>query len=392
MCKLTLSKKITLYKIQIEKLHGKPFFMVIRLLNIKQNKMIISLEYLFDLFFQRYMESVFEIEAYLASLPADTEIINIDGKNLTYIPSLSRFKNLKELDCSINQLTELPSLPENLRKLYCYNNKLSRLPKLNHLLEKIDCSDNSLGCLPSLNENLKELDCNDNCIIYLPPLNKNLELLDCSNNLLECLPTIPESLRQLYCSDNEIIELPCLPDNLIELTCSDNKLYYLPHLSENLVALVCSNNNLSYLPTLNVNLKILICNSNNLTELPPLPETLKRVSCSKNNISYLPILPETIESLHCIHNPIHTLIFSDFITMREMKRKIQILSNIKNLCYSLMFNHYSIKYRNQFRIWLWERVREPKIIKQYNPTIYLKEMYENCDVDIDALKDCDMFD
>ena len=33
------------------------------------------------------------------------------------------------LDCSANQLTSLPKLPETLTHLYCYNNQLTGLPR-----------------------------------------------------------------------------------------------------------------------------------------------------------------------------------------------------------------------------------------------------------------------
>ncbi len=53
--------------------------------------------------------ATFNIEDYLNSLPEDIEVINISEKNLTYIPSLERFRKLKELDCTFNQLISLPN-------------------------------------------------------------------------------------------------------------------------------------------------------------------------------------------------------------------------------------------------------------------------------------------
>ena len=47
----------------------------------------------------------FNIEIYLNSLPDDITIININNKNITYLPDLTRFKNLIELDCINNKLT-----------------------------------------------------------------------------------------------------------------------------------------------------------------------------------------------------------------------------------------------------------------------------------------------
>ena len=52
----------------------------------------------------------FDIESYLNLLPDDTVFIDISHKNLNYIPDLSRFKNLKILNCSYNKLTSLSDL------------------------------------------------------------------------------------------------------------------------------------------------------------------------------------------------------------------------------------------------------------------------------------------
>ncbi len=75
---------------------------------------------------------IFNIENYLNRLPDDIETINVSRKNLTYLPSLQRFHNLKTLDCSYNLLTILPELNGSLIVLKCFNNQLKMLPELNH--------------------------------------------------------------------------------------------------------------------------------------------------------------------------------------------------------------------------------------------------------------------
>ena len=62
---------------------------------------------------------VFNIEEHLNKLDENIKMINISHKNLTYIPDLSRFKNLKILLCCHNRLTNLPNLNESLKILYC---------------------------------------------------------------------------------------------------------------------------------------------------------------------------------------------------------------------------------------------------------------------------------
>jgi hypothetical protein len=89
--------------------------------------------------------TTFNIEEYLDSLPEDIKKLDLLSKGLTYIPSLERFKNLQELDCSDNQLTSLPSLPSSLQKLYCIVNHLLTLPPLPSSLQELYCSYNLLS-------------------------------------------------------------------------------------------------------------------------------------------------------------------------------------------------------------------------------------------------------
>ena len=56
----------------------------------------------------------FNIETYLNSLPLDTRCIDLSNKGLTYIPDLSRFKQLTHLFCNDNKLTWLPPLNNTL--------------------------------------------------------------------------------------------------------------------------------------------------------------------------------------------------------------------------------------------------------------------------------------
>ena len=207
------------------------------------------------------MEPAFDIEEYLRSLSEDTEGINIDGKNLMYIPSLSKFVNLKIFSCSNNRLVKLPPLPETLVELYCDNN----------------------------------------CLTSLPQLNKGLEIL--------------------YCVFNKLLWLPCLPETLVELYCDDNYLTSLPQLNKGLEILSFQNN-----PIYN-----LICNGDN--------------------------------DILC-----------------EIRQKIQILYNFNEI-------YYSLKFKKQFRQWLWVKVRECKIMNIYNPVRLLENLNDDTDLD-EFLNNC----
>jgi len=108
-----------------------------------------------------------EIETYLNSLPEDILIIDISFKSLKSLPDLTRFKNLKELYCSNNELTLLPTLPQNLEVLGCSNNQLTSLPTLPQKLKELYCSNNQLTSLPTLPQNLEELYCDNNYFIII---------------------------------------------------------------------------------------------------------------------------------------------------------------------------------------------------------------------------------
>ena len=111
---------------------------------------------------------------------------------------------------------------ENLVKLYnyndiykldCSNNNLSVLPTLPNSLEYLDCSQNELNVLPNLPSSLTVLDCYVNKLLFLPTLPNSLTVLDCYSNRITILPTL-NSLMYLYCYSNHLTLLPKFPDGL----------------------------------------------------------------------------------------------------------------------------------------------------------------------------------
>jgi Leucine-rich repeat (LRR) protein len=166
--------------------------------------------------------ATFNIEDYLNSLPEDVEAINISNKNLTYIPSLERFFQLKVLDCSINQITHLDNLPNTLKELYCIYNKITQFDNLPNSLEILYCNNNQITQLDNLPNKLKELYCNNNQITQLNNIPNTLKELNCSYNQITQLDNIPNTLKELNCSYNQITQLDNLPHTLKELYCSSN--------------------------------------------------------------------------------------------------------------------------------------------------------------------------
>jgi len=112
--------------------------------------------------------------------------------------------NVELLNCSDNNLIELPDLP-NIEELVCDHNRLESLPILSLKLKHLDCARNRLTELPQL----------------LPFL--ELVYLDCSNNNLSHLPTLPDCLTRLSCTNNILLDLPDLPKSLEYLNSTGNK-------------------------------------------------------------------------------------------------------------------------------------------------------------------------
>jgi Leucine-rich repeat (LRR) protein len=170
------------------------------------------------------------IETYLNSLSEEILTLSIEGRFITSLPDLTRFKNLKELYCSDNKLTSISStlLPQSLEILYCSDNKLTSLPDLMRLknLKELYCSINKLSSLPTtLPQCLEKLHCSNNKLTSLPNLTrlKNLKELNCSNNKLNSLPTnLPQGLETLYCFNNKLTYLPTLPEKIVYLIYWDN--------------------------------------------------------------------------------------------------------------------------------------------------------------------------
>ena len=172
------------------------------------------------------------MENYLNRLPSDTERIDISYFRLTIFPTelLSRFKQLRALNCSNNQLRIIPSLNDYsfLEELNCSSNQLISLPPLNTSLKNLRCENNQLTSLPPLPSSLELLYCPFNQLTSLPPLlNTSLGLLNCSHNQLTFIPPINESLYGLYCYYNPLTSLPFLYSSLQYFVWTSTPIYTL---------------------------------------------------------------------------------------------------------------------------------------------------------------------
>jgi Leucine-rich repeat (LRR) protein len=174
-----------------------------------------------------------EIETYLNSLSEDILILSIEGRGITDFPDINRFKFLKEIYCSDNHLSSLPStMPQSLEILYCSSNPLTSLPDFTRFinLKELYFTNNKLSSLPStIPQSLEKLYCSNNQLTSMIDLTRliNLKELDCSHNLLPFLSTLPKNLILLYCFNNELTYLPSLPDKLIYFCGWDNPVNYI---------------------------------------------------------------------------------------------------------------------------------------------------------------------
>ena len=195
---------------------------------------------------------------------------------------------------------------------------------------------------------------------YLDSLSEDILILSIDSREITVFPDLSrfKNLKELYCSDNKLSSLPTtLPQSLEVLYCSKNKLISLPDLSRF------------------KNLKELYCYKNKLTSLPTiLPQTLVTLYCFDNKLTYLPSLPEKILYFYYPNNPICNILDINNNSLIKVKQNIKIVNNFRYL-------YFSLKFKKQLRKWLWEKVREKKIIDKYHPNYLLENLEENADLD-----------
>jgi Leucine-rich repeat (LRR) protein len=119
-------------------------------------------------------------------------------------------------------------------------------------------------------------------------------------------------------------------------------------------------------------LKKLVCYNNQLTLLPTLPQNLESLNFSNNQLTSLPTLPKNLKELYCYNNPIYKIV--NGASLFQIKKNVQIINNFRNL-------YYCLKFKKQFRKWLWEKVREPSAKKLYNPIYLIENLGDDDDLD-----------
>ncbi|KAI9139291.1 hypothetical protein BKA69DRAFT_1040201 [Paraphysoderma sedebokerense] len=161
----------------------------------------------------KYLDCSFNHLLSIGNVPSTLELLICDGNNLEFLPVLP--PSLKMLSCSANPLENYFSspnsgrLPSSLKFLKvsgsCKNGFSDTLPSG---LVFFDCSCNELTSLPLLPQSLEQLICNDNKLQSLPPLPASLRFLFCTHNKLKCWPTLPPRLKFLNADPDSGLLLP----------------------------------------------------------------------------------------------------------------------------------------------------------------------------------------
>ena len=176
-----------------------------------------------------------------------------------------------------------------------------------------------------------------------------------------------------------------LPSDTTEINVCGLGLTVLPDLTrfKQLAYLYCSRNKLTLLPSLNSSLKYLDCSYNKLTKLPQFNSNLKRLDCEHNLLTDLPYL-NNITVLNCSDNPMPHLPALNtklkYINC-DLLCSSSIFSNKIDILIKFRFTFYCLKLKNKFKKWLWEKVREPKIMAKFHPD-HLNELKDTDDLEV----------
>lgn len=124
------------------------------------------------------------------------ESFNISKSNFKGVLDLTRFPNLKELNCSYNQIDKL-ILPNSIKELNCNYNNLTSIPKLPYLEEFM-----------SIGNKLNTLSFTSNKVSFIINQDENIEIdLLLKNNIeLTILVLVNDTTRFKIKNYNHIIE------------------------------------------------------------------------------------------------------------------------------------------------------------------------------------------
>ena len=279
---------------------------------------ILNSTYFPDTNFRSYLFGLYS-KGYITSSDVSSRTsMSPSGKGISNLEGIQYFKQLAELNCSNNNLTELSLMGlTKLTTLNCSNNALTELYfNGNGNLTSLDCHNNLLtGFYNGLPDNLQYVNVSNNKFTTLAVCNKNyLTTLDASNNpnmtRLDCYSNALTSLNVSGCSA------------LTYISCSGNKFTTL------------SITNFSSLKTLNIqnnkNLTTLNCSNNALTSLDfYLCSSLATINCSSNQLTSLDVSAlNNLTNLNCRTNKLTSLNVSNKTKLTQLEAQYNQLTSI----------------------------------------------------------------
>jgi Leucine-rich repeat (LRR) protein len=306
-----------------------------------------------------------------ARVPPNTVSLYVTGIGLESLPSMKHLTQLKNLDISVNGLQELPELPEGLIMLDCSSNHLTSLKNTPSTVRFLVGSRNEISTLSWLPQGLTSLAVPYNKLEDIDGFPPSLTLCNMSYNQLTFLPPLPATIQQLDCMHNNLVELPAsLPTSLQRLLCSGNP-------------------RLLHLPPLPHNLKWLIVKGCGIVRLPTFPEGLSIFDASNSSVSQMVNIPPSLVQNGGLldRTPIGNIIdFPEAALFSE--RLIRVRLNLEKLN-RFRELYYTLKYKRQFRQWLWIKVRLPRIERENHPDRLQERLEamerEGTEVDMEAV-------
>jgi hypothetical protein len=266
----------------------------------------------------------YQVDNYLARLPEYTTNIDLSGRDLSTLPSLTRFTHLKTLNLCNNPLVELPPFPQRIQTIY-----------LSHV------SFESLPLLPPSVTTLRILSC-PTLKRITPPLPASLVSLHIEDAALETLPHLPPFLQYLNVRGTRLARLPPLPSTLKRIVADHCSLQSVPRLPSSVIRVDFSNNPLWHM----------VNAPGNLTY----PFGLRKWMIKETplfDILYNPFQDSTCFELDEL---------GEKGDLYKFLQRLKILNRFRDLFYAL-------KLKRRFRHWLWVRVRLPRIERANHPAL-----------------------
>jgi len=198
----------------------------------------------------------------------------ITDNELTELPDLDEYIHLQILDISHNKIKKINRLPSSLIEFNCKENKISELPSYNSCpnLKRIECSNNNICNIPNYS-NLTSLLCNNNNIKSITGL-KNLEKLLCVDNKITLINGC-DNLKYLDCSNNDIKNIPEM-SKLVDLIVNNNMIDNLDNF-KSVKYIEMFGTKIKVLPYIDT-LEELFCHKDNITEISKIYTQNKKIN------------------------------------------------------------------------------------------------------------------